>query len=95
MGSPSLEEVSIGMNAAFLYSEYMIRASQSSRLNQPDYIWWTIQSMKFLNMEPYPLTIRISLGSKYLKKIWHCPKIEEAGVGVSEVPMKSYDLELS
>ena len=34
----------------------------SSRFNHPDYIRWTIQTMKFLIVEPSPLPIRILFG---------------------------------
>ena len=37
----------------------------SSRFNHPDYIRWTVQTMKFLNVVPSPLPIHIPLGSKY------------------------------
>ena len=39
--------------------------SQSSRFNHPDFIRWTIQTMKFLIVEPSPLPILIPLGPKY------------------------------
>ena len=48
-----------------LHSGYMICPSQSSRLYHPDYIRWTVQTMKFLIVEPSPLPILIPHGSKY------------------------------
>ena len=36
--------------------------SQSSRLNYPDYIRWSVQTMKFLIAESSPLPFRILLG---------------------------------
>ena len=36
--------------------------SQSSRFNHPDYIRQTVQTMKFLIVEPSPLHILIPLG---------------------------------
>jgi hypothetical protein len=39
--------------------------SQSSRLNPPDYIRWTVQTMKFLIAKTSPLPIRMPLGPKY------------------------------
>jgi hypothetical protein len=39
----------------------MTYLSQSSRLNHPDYISWTVQTMKFLIVEPSPLPIPIPL----------------------------------
>ena len=39
--------------------------SQSSRFNHPDCIRWTVQTMKFLIVEPSPLPILIPLGLKY------------------------------
>ena len=41
--------------------------SQSSRFNHPDYIRWTVQTMKFLIVNPSPLPIRIRLGPKYIR----------------------------
>ena len=38
--------------------------SQSSRFNHPDYIKWTVQTMKFLIVEPSPLPILIPLRPK-------------------------------
>ena len=46
----------------------MTFASQSSRFNNPDYIRWTVQTMKFLIVEPSPLPILIPLGPKYSPK---------------------------
>ena len=43
----------------------MTSPSQSSRLNHPDYIRLTVQTMKFLIVEPSPLPILIPLGPKY------------------------------
>ena len=47
----------------FLHSDYMTWPSQSSRINHPKYICirWTVQTMKFLIVEPSPLP----LGPKY------------------------------
>ena len=39
--------------------------SQSARINHPDYIRRTVQTMKFLIVDPSPLPILIPLGSKY------------------------------
>ena len=39
--------------------------SQTSRLNQPDYIRSKVQTMKFLIVEPSPLPILIPIVSKY------------------------------
>ena len=39
--------------------------SQSSRFNHSDYIRWTVQTMKFLIVEPSLLPSPIPLGSKY------------------------------
>ena len=47
----------------FLHSGYMPCPSQSSRLNHPDYIRRTIQTMKFLIVKPSLLHILIPLGN--------------------------------
>ena len=49
----------------FFHSGYMTCPSQSSRCNHPDYIRGTVQTMKFLIVEPSPLPILIPLGPKY------------------------------
>ena len=41
--------------------------SQSFRFNHPDYIRWTLQTMKSLAVEPSPLPIVIPLGLKCLR----------------------------
>ena len=41
----------------FLHSGYMTCPSNSSRFNHPDYIWWTVQPVKFHNVKPSPLSI--------------------------------------
>ena len=48
-----------------LHSGYMLCPSQSSRFNHQDYIRWTVQTMKFLIVEPSLLPILIRLGPKY------------------------------
>ena len=49
----------------FFHSGYMPFPSQSSRFNHPNYIRWTVQTMKFLLFEPFPLSILIPLRPKY------------------------------
>ena len=39
-----------------------ILSTQSSRFNHPDYIRWTVQTMKYLIVEPSPVHILIILG---------------------------------
>ena len=48
-----------------LLSSSMPCPSQSSRFNHPDYIRWMVQTMKFLIVEPSPLSIPIPFGPKY------------------------------
>ena len=48
-----------------LLPSYVPCPFQSSRFNPPDYIRWTVQTMKFLIVEPSPLPILIPLGPKY------------------------------
>ena len=43
--------------------------SQSSRFNHPDYIRWTVQTMKFLIVEPFSLPNLIPLGPKFSPQI--------------------------
>ena len=40
-------------------------AHLNSRFKDPDYVRWTVQTMKFLIVEPSPLPILIPLGPKY------------------------------
>ena len=54
------------ISLTFLHSGYMPGPSQSSRFNHPDYIMWTVQTMKFLIVEPSPLPILIPLGPKII-----------------------------
>ena len=55
----------------------MTSPSQFSRFDHPDYIMWTVQTVKFLIVEP-PLPILIPLGLKYspqdpvFKYPWPC-----------------------
>ena len=49
----------------FLHSGYMLCPSRSSRFNHPDYISWTVQTMKFLIVKPSALSIRYPLWLKY------------------------------
>ena len=49
----------------FSHSGYMTYPSQSSRFNHPHYINRTVQTMKFLIVEPSPLPILIPLWPKY------------------------------
>ena len=48
-----------------LHSDYMSCPSQSSRFNHPEYIRLTVQTMKFLIVEPFPLPIFNLFGTKY------------------------------
>ena len=59
----------VKMFKAFLHSGYMACPSQYSIFNHPDYIRWTVQTMKFLIVEPSPLPILIPLGSKYSPQV--------------------------
>ena len=49
----------------FLHSGYLPCPSQSSGFNHFDYIRWTVQTMKFLIVEPSLLPILITVGPKY------------------------------
>ena len=49
----------------FFHSNYMICPSKTSGVNHLDYIRWTVQTMKFLIVQPSALHIRILLGFKY------------------------------
>ena len=49
----------------FLHSGYMPCPSQSSRFNHPDYIRWTVQTMKILILESSALPILIPFRLKY------------------------------
>ena len=70
----------------FLHYGYIPCPSQSFRFNHPDYIRWTVQTMKFLIMEPPPLPILIPIGPKYLpltfyKTCWQCRVNDERPTG--------------
>ena len=44
---------------------YMACPSQASTFNHPDYIRWTVQTMKYSTVKSSPLTVLIPLGPKY------------------------------
>ena len=51
----------------FHHSGCMTCPSQSPRFNHPDYIRWTVQTMRFLIVEPSPLPILIPLKRRKAK----------------------------